>query len=65
MEILSILILLTLAVIVSLFPSVVASHRGHKNLLAITICNFIGLFTGIFWLVALVWCFSDNVRENN
>lgn len=46
--------------IIAFLPSVISSKRGHRNHWAIVICNIIGLFTGIFYLVALVWAFTDN-----
>jgi hypothetical protein len=37
------------------FPSLIAFLRGHKNSLAIFLLNFLWGWTGIGWVIALVW----------
>ena len=50
-------------IMVAFLPTYVASKRGHKNIMPIFICNIVGCFTGIFWIVALIWAFTDNVEK--
>ena len=39
-------------------PGKVAHQRNHPQAEAITVCGWVGLVTGVFWLVALVWAFT-------
>ena len=47
---------------IALLPTSIASNRNHNKLTGVFICNVIGLFTGVFWLVALVWAFSGDEK---
>ncbi len=40
-------------------PSVVASRRNHPNLGTISLLNIFTGWTGIGWLVVMVWAFRD------
>lgn len=44
-------------------PGIIASKRNHRNALAITMCAVVLGWTGIGWLVALVWACTDNVNK--
>lgn len=45
-----------------LFPWCVAKWRKHRNSAPIGLTNFFFGWTGIGWLIALIWAFSDNVK---
>lgn len=56
-------LLVIIAVIsIALLPTQIAIRREHSNKMAVFVCNIIGLFTGVFWLVALVWSFTDSKK---
>ena len=56
-------VIAALMIPVLLLPVLVAEKRRHRNLRAIAICALLGLITfGVFWLVALVWSFTDYVN---
>lgn len=41
-------------------PGSIARRRGHPSASAIAVCGWIGVFTlGIFWLVALIWAYTQ------
>lgn len=44
-------------------PSVIASSREHKNKPAIVVLNLFLGWTGLGWIVALIWAFTDNTKE--
>ena len=58
-------ILIIVIAVLAFAPMIIACHRQHNSAAAILICNLIGLFTGIFWLVAIVWCFTDNTKKDS
>ena len=41
-------------------PWLTASSRKHRNRAAIAVLNFFLGWTGIGWIVALVWAYTDN-----
>ena len=45
------------------FPSFVAGIRNHNNFTPILLVNVILSFTIIGYIVALIWCFSDNIKK--
>jgi hypothetical protein len=52
------------AVLMAYFiPAVVASCREHNNTMAIFVFNFLLGWTGFFWIIALVWSCTNNVRK--
>ncbi|QIW88953.1 hypothetical protein phiV208_22 [Vibrio phage phiV208] len=63
MEIVAGLIIILAAIVIGMTPTFIASHRKHNNTMAIGICNVVGLFTGVLWVVALIWAFTDNVKS--
>ena len=48
--------------LVGLLPGIIAKSRRHTAADAIMLCGFLGLGTGIFWLVALVWAHTQDNR---
>lgn len=46
--------------IIFIFPIIVAFLRGHRNAISITLVNIFFGLTVIGYLIALIWCFSDN-----
>ena len=45
-------------------PGRIASRRSHPQAEAVNICGWVGLPTGGFWVVALVWAYWNH-RGNN
>jgi hypothetical protein len=45
-------------------PSLIAFLRGHLSAIAILITNLVFGWTGIGWLVALIWSFTGNTARN-
>ena len=43
-------------------PAIVAFDRKHNNTVPIVLVNIFTGWTGIGWLVALIWAFSDNTK---
>ncbi|AUR87887.1 TMhelix containing protein [Vibrio phage 1.105.O._10N.286.49.B4] len=60
MDIILIIILSCIAIYIALLPIIIAKGNNHYQFAAIAACNIIGLFTGIFWLVALIWSLTNN-----
>ena len=44
-------------------PAIIAYGRRHKNSVPILLTCFIFGWTGIGWLVALIWAHTSNVVE--
>ena len=43
-------------------PGYVALHRQHKNAMPIFLTNVLLGWTGIGWIVCLIWSVSDHVQ---
>ncbi len=54
---------LIILALIYLIPTVVASQRHHNNSGAIGALNIFLGWTFLGWVIALVWAFSDNVKE--
>lgn len=55
--------LIILAILAIYFiPTGNAISRTHKNAPAIACTNILLGWTGIFWIAALIWSFTDNTR---
>jgi len=39
------------------WPGRVARERDHPQADAVGVCGWLGLLTGVFWIVAMVWAF--------
>ncbi|CAL9960417.1 immunity to superinfection [Vibrio phage K165] len=63
MDIILIIILSCIAIYIALLPIIIAKGNNHYQFTAIAACNIIGLFTGIFWLVALIWSLTNNPKK--
>lgn len=50
------------AILLAAVPGLIANSRRHRQRKAIWICGYAGLFSGILWLVAIIWSFTDNVE---
>ncbi|TWT81387.1 Inner membrane protein YiaW [Planctomycetes bacterium CA13] len=42
-------------------PGKIAHQREHPQAEAINVCGWVGLLTGVFWMVALVWAFTKTM----
>lgn len=49
-----------LAFMIYLLPTLIAAHRSHGNMNSICILNLALGWTLLGWLIALIWCASDN-----
>ena len=49
---------LILSIPIFFLPTIIAIKKQHPHKTAIIICNIIGgLFWGLGWLIAIIWCF--------
>ena len=48
-----------LAAYLASLPGRIAVARGHSRAEAINVCGWLGLVTGVGWIVALVWAFAE------
>ncbi len=46
-------------------PGWLARRRNHPQASAINICGWLGLPTGVLWVLALVWAFLDRREESS
>ena len=51
------ILIVGLAVLLAMLPGWIAKARSHPQAEAVAVCGWIGLPTGILWVVALVWAF--------
>lgn len=55
-----------LAAYLAALPGRIAAARGHPRTEAVRVCGWLGLLTGIGWVVAMVWAFAaTNVRSSD
>lgn len=54
---------LILCITLALLPTGIAFMRQHNSLVLIGLVNVLLGVTGIGWIVALIWAFSDNAEE--
>ncbi|HFN4168276.1 superinfection immunity protein [Enterobacter hormaechei] len=52
-------ILLVIMIVLYLLPALIASIRSHKNSTAIWVLTVILGWTGLGWVVALIWSFTN------
>lgn len=43
-------------------PTIVALARGHNNTFAIALSDFFFAWTGLGWIVCLIWACSCNIK---
>ena len=46
------------ALVLAGLPGRIARDRKHPQAEAITVCGWLGLLTGVVWIVALVWAYT-------
>ncbi len=48
-------------------PGKVALQRGHRQAEAINVAGWLGILTGIVWIVALIWAYTvaDDMKPAN
>ena len=51
---------LALIVVLAALPGQIAKSRRHPQADAINICGWLGIPTGILWVVAIVWAYYRN-----
>ena len=56
-------VLLTIAAVLFLIPTIVAARRHHKNAAPIFLVNILFGWSVLGWVAALVWSFTSNVKE--
>lgn len=52
-------VLLALVVFLAALPGLLAKKHGHPQAWAVNVCGWLGLPTGILWVVAMVWAMWD------
>ncbi len=57
------LIVLGLIVVFAALPGHIARSRQHSQAEAINICGWVGLPTGVLWVLALVWAYYRDPRH--
>ncbi|HAG53497.1 MAG TPA: hypothetical protein DCL21_06900 [Alphaproteobacteria bacterium] len=57
------LMYIVFSILCYLFPSAVAYGRKHNNFKAIFALNVLLGWSGIAWVVALVWSLTDNISK--
>lgn len=63
-DVLRIIIGIVLIITIFLAPTGVAFIRQHNNFVPILLVNLLLGVTGIGWVVALIWSFTSNVKDN-
>jgi len=59
------MIVFILGLIFYLLPGIIASGRGHKNSTAIWVLTVVLGWTGLGWVVALVWSFTNPEHDKH
>ena len=56
-----------LAVIVGVaaLPGLIAKQRNHPQKDAVNVCGWLGLPTGVLWVIAMVWAFCRTDKGEN
>lgn len=57
--IVAVVVAVAVAAGVAALPGWVARRRNHPQAMAINICGWFGLPTGVMWVVAMVWAFVE------
>ncbi len=52
-----------LVVVLAALPGRVAKARKHPQSAAINVCGWLGLPSGILWVLAMVWAYLDSSSE--
>ncbi len=56
------LVVIIVALVIYVLPSLIADNRKHYNFKAILAVNILTGWTGFGWIAALVWALTNNVR---
>ena len=48
-----------LALVLYLLPAIIALYRSHRNAPAICVLSILFGWTGLAWIIALIWSFTD------
>lgn len=62
----AVLAAVAVAFVVAALPGKIAASRNHPQSEAVNICGWLGLPTGILWVLAMVWAFyrSDDQQPD-
>lgn len=63
MESFSAFLVLTLALVFYMLPTIIAFIRGHASKWGIFVTNLLAGWTGILWVVALIWALSNKGQQ--
>lgn len=44
-------------------PALIANSRKHRNASAIFVTNLLIGWTGLGWIIAMIWAFTDNRKQ--
>ena len=55
--------LILLAIVLYWLPTIVAVQRGHNAALAISVLNLFAGWSGVGWLISLVWACTGDVKN--
>ncbi len=59
----SIVLLVALVFMVYFLPAIVAECRGHRSAGAVFVLNLLLGWSGLFWIIALVWASNSNTHR--
>jgi len=51
--------ILGIVVLLAMLPGKIAARRGHPQAEAIRIAGWLGILTGVVWILALIWAYTD------
>jgi cytochrome bd-type quinol oxidase subunit 2 len=58
-----VLVVLLIVMLLYFLPAFIAFRRRHRNRVAILVMNIFLGFTGIGWVVALIWAFTADIES--
>lgn len=61
----SYILMVVVSVVLYILPMMIAFHRRHENYTAIFLINLLLGWTGIVWVICLVWSFISRPRPIN
>ena len=59
------MIIIGIVILLYFLPTVVAIIRGHNNSFIMFLINLFAGWTGIIWIILLVWAGIGEKKENN
>lgn len=60
----TVFVVLCLGLVFYFFPAAVASSRRHRNAGAIFVMNLLLGWSGLFWIIALIWSCTADVEKD-